>query len=310
MARRPGPKTAIFLAVAATFAETGRARADEPSPQPDPPAVAPARIADQTPVFDAGVPVTAAAQTAPPDDDALVGAEVVEIWDERPDKPFDRDTEVRLTGDDLAARGATDLASALALIPDLFVREGGRGGAIVDIRGAKKNEVKILVDGIAVADPYYGTFDVSSIPVTDIVQIRVSLSPSSPIDGLGGPGGVIEVHTRDAVGPRLVVGRAIASSLPVFTAAATGNAPVAQKLGVRASATGTMGMEQFALPSGTIGQAERATTGALRAEYRDGARRVAADAWLDHRSYVTPPSEDFAGDLLAVDGETSARGAL
>jgi hypothetical protein len=40
------------------------------------------------------------------DADLLKMGEAIEIYDERPDKPFDRDTEVRLTGEDLAARGA------------------------------------------------------------------------------------------------------------------------------------------------------------------------------------------------------------
>src|SRR5262245_43300170 len=65
-------------------------------------------------------------------------AEVIEIWDERPEKPFDRDTELRLTGEELAQRGATDLGTALALLPDVSVRDAGRGGWNVDIRGARK----------------------------------------------------------------------------------------------------------------------------------------------------------------------------
>ena len=49
--------------------------------------------------------------------------ETIEIFDERPDKPFDRDTEIRLTGEQLAARGAVDLGTALALLPDVTVRD-------------------------------------------------------------------------------------------------------------------------------------------------------------------------------------------
>src|SRR4051812_20357521 len=91
--------------------------------------------------------------TAPLTDEQLLEqslAETVEIYDERPDKPFDRDTEVRLTGEQLAARGATDLASALALLPDVTVREAGRGGFNIDIRGGRKGEVAILIDGVPI----------------------------------------------------------------------------------------------------------------------------------------------------------------
>ena len=113
----------------------------------------------------------------------LSQGEAIEIYDERPDKPFDRDTEVRLTGEELAARGAVDLKTALALIPDVTVRESGRGGFQIDVRGARKGEVAVWIDGVLVSDPWYGTFDVTSIPITDIVQIRVATTPQSPIDG-------------------------------------------------------------------------------------------------------------------------------
>src|SRR5262249_47151781 len=156
--------------------------------------------------------------------------ETMEIYDERPEKPFDRDTEVRLTGAELAARGAVDLATALALLPDVTVRDAGRGGFNIDIRGARKGAVSILIDGVLVTDPYYGTFDVSAIPITDIVQIRVATTPQSPIDGPGGPGGVIEVHTRDAIGPQVVIGRITADSLPSFGMTGTGRAALAPHL--------------------------------------------------------------------------------
>src|SRR5262245_36675354 len=167
--------------------------------------------------------------------------ETIEIYDERPDKPFDRDTEIRLTGEQLAARGATDLGTALALIPDIAVRDAGRGGYNIDIRGARKGAVSIFIDGVPVSDPYYGTFDVSSIPITDIVQIRVATTPQSPIDGPGGPGGVVEVHTRDAIGPQLVIARITADTMPSMGITATARVALAEHLALRVSASGLGG---------------------------------------------------------------------
>src|SRR2546423_11347770 len=107
------------------------------------------------------------------DDCALLKqTEAIPIYDERPDKPFDRDTEVRLTGEQLAARGATDLGSALALLPDVTIRDAGRGGMNIDIRGGRKGSVSVLIDGVLVRDPYYGTLDVTAIPITHLVHIR------------------------------------------------------------------------------------------------------------------------------------------
>jgi outer membrane receptor protein involved in Fe transport len=235
--------------------------------------------------------------------------ESIEIFDERPDKPFDRDTEVRLTGAELAARGAVDLATALALLPDVAVRDAGRGGFNIDIRGARKGAVSILIDGVLVTDPYYGTFDVSTIPVTDIVQIRVATTPQSPIDGPGGPGGVIEVHTRDAIGAQLVVGRLTADSLPSLGMTGTARVGLADHLALRLSASGLGGARDLELPGdASIGEGRHAATGAGRLEYRSGDRRIAVDGFLDDRHYISPPSDTIPhGLILMIDRETTAR---
>jgi outer membrane receptor protein involved in Fe transport len=237
--------------------------------------------------------------------------ETIEIYDERPDKPFDRDTEVRLTGEELAARGAVDLGSALALLPDVSVREAGRGGVNIDIRGARKGAVSILIDGVLVSDPYYGTFDVSTIPITDIVQIRVATTPQSPIDGPGGPGGVIEVLTRDAIGPQLVVARVTGDSLPSFGMTGSARVALARHLALRVSGSGLAGARDLELPgNAAVGEGRRAATGAARLEYRRGSRRVAVDGFLDDRHYVAPPSDVMLSTILMIDRETSTRGTI
>lgn len=239
----------------------------------------------------------------------LSQAETIEVFDERPDKPFDRDTTVRLTGEELAARGATDLGSALALLPDVTVRDVGRGGVNIDIRGARKGAVSVLVDGVLVSDPYYGTFDVSTIPITDIVQIRVSTTPQSPIDGPGGPGGVIEVITRDAYGEQLVIARATGDSLPSLGVTGTARVRLAKYVALRVALSGLAGARDMQLPSNaSIGEQRRAATGSARLEYRQGDRRVVADGFLDDRHYVSPPSEESATTpILMIDRETTLR---
>ncbi len=254
------------------------------------------------------------AQEPPPlsDDDLakLAEGEAIEIFDERPDKPYDRDTEVRLTGEQLAARGAVDLASALALLPDVTVREAGRGGKQIDIRGGRKGEVTILIDGVAVSDPYYGNFDVTSIPITDIVQIRVATTPQSPIDGPGGPGGVIEVLTRDAIGPQLVVARLTGDTLPSFGMTGTARVALAKHLALRVSSSNLVGARELALPmKRSIDDGRRDSSAAARLEYRDGERRIAVDGFVDDRNYILPPSEmeDAVLAIVLIDRETSMR---
>ena len=302
----PGPAPPAGPTATATATATATTSAPAPTVGPSAPPATPApapRVADAPDAPD-GLSTEDRALL-----DLARDAEVIELWDERPEKPFDRDTEVRLTGEELAARGATDLASALALIPELSVRDVGRGGWNVDIRGARKGAVRVLVDGVSVSDPYYGTFDVSTLPITDIEQIRLSTAPASPIDGPGGPGGVIEVHTRDAVGGRGVIARLTTDSLPTFGASATGRTALARHLALRLSASATWGRRDFTLPTmAELGEARHATTGAARVEYRRGARRVAVDAFVDDRAYVPPPNEQSANaTILDIDRETTAR---
>ena len=234
-------------------------------------------------------------------------AETVEIFDERPDKPFDRDTEVRLTGEQLAARGAVDLGTALALLPDVTVREAGRGGFNIDIRGGRKGEVAILIDGVPITDPYVGTFDVSTIPITDIVQIRVSTTPQSPIDGPNGSGGVVEVLTRDAVGTQNVTARVTGDTLPTFGLSGTARAALSKTTALRISASGLMGAHDYAIDSvKSIGQDRHQATGAARFEYRADDRRLVVDGFIDDRHYLQDPG-DVANVYTMVDREASQR---
>jgi outer membrane cobalamin receptor len=246
--------------------------------------------------------------------DPAVTGEAIVVWGERPDKPFDRDTALRLTGAELARRGVANLAEALELLPDLVVREQGRGGRQVEIRGARRGSVKILIDGVSVSDPYYGNMDISSIPVTDIVQIRVSSSPASPIDGVGGPGGVVEVHTRDAVGARMVSARVLGSSLPSADASASGRSAIAPHLALRASASGSVGLRDFDVVAGgsrgVVPEDRRQVVGSARLEYRRGARRAVSDLWAQTGGYVVPPGDDGSRSILVVDRETQARAGL
>ncbi len=228
-------------------------------------------------------------------------SEVIMVWDERRNKPFDRDTERRITGDELRRRGARDLAEALEFIPEVSVRDVARGGRQIEIRGARKSSVKVFVDGIPLGDPYRGTFDISTIAVTDIVEVRVSASPASPIDGTGGPGGVIEVHTRDAIGGRLVSARTDVNSLPQALASASARTMLGDHFAVRLSANGDVGSRDYdaVLASDqriSLDEHRRAGGGALRLEYRKNARRLAADAGFQSATYVVPPSESETGN--------------
>jgi outer membrane receptor protein involved in Fe transport len=305
-AGQPPTRSAAFaLALGLTsLAGAGEARAQTPAPAPAPAAPDPAAAA----AADAELRRMAEAQAK----GEPGSGEVVEIYDARPKPPIERGTEVRLTYPELVQRGATDLASALRLLPDVTVRDAGRGGFNVDIRGGRKGAVIVLVDGMQVTDPFYGTFDVSTIPITDIVQIRISTNPASPLDGPGGPGGVIEVLTRDAIGPQLVIARLTGDSLPTFGMTGMAKVALAKHLALRISMSGEAGSHDFELDGTTskLDEGRHTATGSTRLEYRRGKRRVVADGFLDSRHYLSPPADSDKGDLVMIDRELSARASV
>jgi outer membrane receptor protein involved in Fe transport len=133
----------------------------------------------------------------------------------------------------------------------------------------------------------------------------MSTTPQSPIDGPGGPGGVIEVLTRDAVGPQLVIGRTTADTLPSFGIAASARVALSKTIGLRLSAAGLAGAREFDAKGGGLDENRHAATGAARLEYREDKRRIVLDGFLDDRHYISPPSE--TSSILMIDRETSER---
>lgn len=216
-------------------------------------------------------------------------------------KRDDGTPQIVMTGRELKERGAQTLADALELIPELQVRQGGMGIRL-DVRGAKQFSVLLLIDGVPVTEPYFGIFDVSAIPVTDIVEIRAQLAPASPLEGPGGDGGIVEVFTLRATGDKLVEGRAVGGSMPEGELAATGRAPLPGGWGLRASATGRFAEPTYPVVAPDMSSARFAdrqwrVNGGLRLERETARGRFGADAWYGHRSFFIPPS-DTTGTLL------------
>jgi outer membrane receptor protein involved in Fe transport len=285
----------------------GVARAQAPAPG-DAAAGAPAAAADPATSADVDAELRRMAEEQAAGGES---GEVVEIFEARPDPPIERGTDVRLTYEQLVARGATDLASALRLLPDVTVRDAGRGGFNIDVRGGRKGSVVVLIDGMQVTDPFYGTFDVSSIPITDIVQIRMSPNPQTPLDGPGGPSGVIEVLTRDAIGKQLVIARLTGDSLPSFGVTGMARVALAKHYALRISMSGEAGSRDHPLPGkNTLDEARHSATGSTRLEYRRGKRRVVLDGFLDNRHYISPPSDTENSVILMIDRELSARASV
>ncbi|MFI5289887.1 MAG: TonB-dependent receptor, partial [Polyangia bacterium] len=227
----------------------------------------------------------------------------------------EKGTTLVITAKELTERGVDNLAEALDLMPEVIVRQGGNGQMRIDLRGAKQREMLILIDGVPVDEPWQGTFDLASIPVTDIVEIRVTLAPASPLEGPGGDGGIVEVMTLKASGGRRLDARVRASTAPDALASITGRTPLASGLALRGSAGGRWGEPSYAViaPGGAPAQFQDADGQAhtsLRLEKEWKHTRVTGDAWYEHRSYFIPPTDTEGAQLQAIRGEDAFRAVV
>lgn len=129
--------------------------------------------------------------------------EVVQVTATRlPETPSEVPANVEVfTGDELRARGATDLASALALAAGVSIAQGGDGGpagAVPEFWGLKEFDAFLLVvDGV----PWGGAFNpaLTLLSLADVERIEVQRGPAPVMYGATSFVGVIQVvHTRTA----------------------------------------------------------------------------------------------------------------
>jgi iron complex outermembrane receptor protein/outer membrane receptor for ferrienterochelin and colicins len=97
---------------------------------------------------------------------------------------------------DIKAQGAQTVAEALDLIPGVDVQTGGKGQSFVHIRGFEQEDVKVLIDGVPAHEAYFGSLDLSLIPVDSIAKITVTKGASSVLYGANTMGGVINIITK------------------------------------------------------------------------------------------------------------------
>ena len=105
-------------------------------------------------------------------------------------------TVTEINEEDIKARGAQTVAEALDYIPGVDVHIGGRGQFHVNIRGFAQKDVKILIDGVPANESYFGTLDLSLIPVDAVSKISVVKGASSVLYGANTMGGVINIITK------------------------------------------------------------------------------------------------------------------
>jgi outer membrane cobalamin receptor len=96
---------------------------------------------------------------------------------------------------DARTRGASTTSALLALLPFTQLRTA-RGETSVSLRGARREQVVMTLDGVPLNDPATGVADVSDIPLAGIGSATVAPGADPVGAGLGATGGVIALTTR------------------------------------------------------------------------------------------------------------------
>ncbi|MEM6987195.1 MAG: TonB-dependent receptor [Pseudomonadota bacterium] len=104
-----------------------------------------------------------------------------------------------ITRAEIVARGATDLAEAVAYVPGLQLYDlHGKPGKGVRLQGMESEHILIMIDGRPVAPSTGSSVDLRQIGTANIVQIEILKGPASALYGSQAMGGVINVITTQA----------------------------------------------------------------------------------------------------------------
>jgi len=96
----------------------------------------------------------------------------------------------------IEAADSKNLADIMDYTTGVYVTEGSKSEARVQIRGFDSQRITLLYDGIPVYEPYFNSFDLKSLSADEIDSIKVIKGASSVLYGPNTLGGIINVITK------------------------------------------------------------------------------------------------------------------
>jgi iron complex outermembrane receptor protein len=89
-----------------------------------------------------------------------------------------------------------DLSEAIKYAPGVMISVGFKDEFSLKLRGFDNKRVALLIDGVPVIDPYYGSFDLKTVSAGGIDSLQITKGPSSVLYGPNTLGGIVNVITR------------------------------------------------------------------------------------------------------------------
>ncbi len=95
---------------------------------------------------------------------------------------------------DARAAGAGTVNGMIAMLPYVSLRSA-RGETGLSLRGSRREQVAITLDGLPLNDPATGIADVSDVPLASVRSVTVQLGADPVATGSGASGGVLALTT-------------------------------------------------------------------------------------------------------------------
>jgi iron complex outermembrane receptor protein len=105
-------------------------------------------------------------------------------------------TVIRLDSTKIENLKPLDLSEAIKYAPGVMVTFGDKDEYNLKLRGMDSKRIVLLIDGIPVYEPYYGSFDLKTISAGGIDSLQITTGPSSVLYGPNTLGGIVNVITR------------------------------------------------------------------------------------------------------------------
>lgn len=116
-------------------------------------------------------------------------------------KPSKNPNDVMVvTSSRIQEQSAHSLADVVKSDPGLLITSGTKNSSELRIRGGTKESVLYLLDGRPLNAGYYGSSDLSLLPVDQIEKIQIVKGPASVAYGANAMGGVVNIITKSGAG--------------------------------------------------------------------------------------------------------------